>query len=66
MRGRGGVVEVPVVVEIVVVRDHLAVVPVTVPHVEVAVRVAEMYEAPSMPLPIEYSLGCIEFRIIMR
>ena len=49
---RRRVVTVPVVVEPVVVRHDLAVVPVTIPNVEVTVRVADMCEAPPVPLPV--------------
>lgn len=59
--GRGsGVVAVPVVVEPVVVRNDLAVVPVPIADVQVAVRrVAEMCGGPSVPLPLECSQSCI-------
>jgi hypothetical protein len=42
---------IPVVVEPVVVRHNLAIVPVAITHVKFAIRVAEMCEAPSMSLP---------------
>jgi hypothetical protein len=50
-----GVVAVPVVIEPVRVPVPSAVVPIEVTDVEVAVGVAVVYEASSMPLPIEYS-----------
>lgn len=54
-----GVVAIPVVVKSVVVRVPPAVVKVEVTHVQVAVRVAVMCRMSSMPLPLEYSWGCI-------
>ena len=46
------VVDVPVVVEPVVVRYNLALVPVTIADVEIVVRrVVKMCEAPPVPLP---------------
>ena len=65
--GSDGVVLVELVVEPVVVRLHPTFVPVPVADVQVVVRgVAEMYEVPSITPPLEYSPGCIVFRIIMR
>lgn len=48
---------VEVVVKPVVVAVPAVAVPVEVTHVEVAVGVAEMCEAPSVPPPPEYSKG---------
>jgi hypothetical protein len=59
-----GVVVVPVVVEPVGVPVPPVAVSVEVTDVEVAVPVAVMYEAPSMPLLIEYSPSCIESGIL--
>jgi len=42
-----------VIVEPVVVRDHLTVVPIAIADIQVAVRVAEICEIPSIPPPIE-------------
>lgn len=60
---RRGVVVVPVVVEPVEVRVPPVAVPDEVTNVEVAVRVAVMYETPSIPPLIECSPSCIEFDI---
>ena len=51
------VVAVPVVVEPVDIPVPPAAVPVQIPDIQVAVRVAVAYEAPSMPPPFEYSRG---------
>ena len=51
------VVDVPVVVEPVVVPVPPAIVPVEVTHIQVVVRVAVAYSVPSVPPPIEYSPG---------
>jgi hypothetical protein len=51
------VLDIPVVVEPVVVPVPPAIVPGEVTHVQVAVRVAVAYSVPSVPLPIESSLG---------
>ena len=49
--GSSRVVAVPVIVEPVVVRHHLVVIPVAIPDIQVVVRrVAEMCEAPPVPL----------------
>jgi len=61
---RGGVVVVPVVVEPVGVPVPPVAIPDEVTDVEVAVPVAVMYEAPSIPLLIEYSPSCIESGIL--
>ena len=59
---RGGVVAVPPVVKPVRVPVPPAVVPVQVPNIQVAVRVAVAYEAPSMPPPFECSNGLYRIR----
>ena len=58
------VLGIPEVVGIAVVRVEPAFIAVMlhVEHVRVAVRV-DSYKRPSVPPPIEYSLGCIEFCI---
>ena len=59
------ILEVPVVVEPIVVPVPRTVVPVEIADVEVVVRVAVMYKKPSSPLPFECSRGCIVFGILM-
>ncbi|HBV01161.1 MAG TPA: hypothetical protein DEF00_02060 [Candidatus Taylorbacteria bacterium] len=54
---------IPVVVEPIVVPIPLLAIPVEIPDIEVAVRVAETYEAPSVPPPPEYSKGWKVFGI---
>jgi hypothetical protein len=49
------IVAIEPVVEPVVVALPLRTVAVEIPHVAVAVRVAEMYTSPSISLPLEYS-----------
>ena len=51
------VVVVPVIVEPVVVPVPRTIVPVQVADIDIAVRVAVMYNMPSVPLPFEYSWG---------
>jgi hypothetical protein len=58
---RGGVVAVEVVVEPVVAPVPPVVVPIEVTNVQVLVTVAVAYGMPSVPLPLEYSQGCILF-----
>lgn len=60
------VVLVPIVVVPVQVQLPLVIPPVQAGDVAVAIRVMPdrapaMYKVPSVPLPIEYSLGCILF-----
>lgn len=52
---RSGVVDIPLVVEPIVVPVPPVLVPVQIPHVQVAVRVAVMYQMPSKPPSFEYS-----------
>jgi hypothetical protein len=47
------IVGVPVVIEPVVVHDPLAIVPVEVTDIEVAVRFTVLYKTPSIPPPLE-------------
>ncbi|MBU1890365.1 hypothetical protein KJ782_02640 [Patescibacteria group bacterium] len=53
------VVVVPVIVEPVVVPVPPVIIPVEVTDVDIAISVAVLYSVPSMPLPFEYSWGCI-------
>lgn len=53
------VVAIEPVVDPVVVALPLRTVAIEIPHIVVAVRVAEMPISPSVTLPFEYSQGCI-------
>ena len=60
------IVSIPVIVEPVVVPVPLAIVPVQIEDIAVAVRAAEnLYRMPPIPPPLEYSRGCTVFDIIM-
>ena len=52
---RGRVIDIPPVVEIVVVHVPLTVVPVHVTDIQVAIRVADICKTPPMTLPFECS-----------
>ena len=61
-----GVVGVPVVVQPVPIHHDLVAVLVEIRDIQVAVAVLhEMYGTSSIPLPFEYSRGCIVFGIVM-
>ena len=60
------IVDVPIIVEPVVVPVPLPVIEVQIKRVAIAVRTAEnSYKMPSLPPPFEYSQGCIVFGIII-
>ena len=58
-----GIVGVEIIVEPVAVPVPGLAIPVQVPDVQVAIGVAVLHRVPSLPLPLEYSQGCIEFVI---
>jgi hypothetical protein len=61
---RSRIIDVEVVIKPVIVLIPLAVVPIQVTDVEVAIRVAVVCGAPPISLPVEYSLGWILFVIL--